>query len=111
MHTESEKFKILSTCKEGYIGVCTCCREFSLAYNNLLITFPEEGMINFYHWLQGGAKSSKNKVAMQHNRNSLFKGPAANFYMAFNDREIEEILNMIREAMLIVEAKKIIMFD
>ena len=48
---------------------------------------------------------------MQHNRNSLFKGPAANFYMAFNDREIEEILNMIREAMLIVEARKIIMFD
>ena len=110
MHNKSKNFKILSVSQEGYVGVCTCCREFNLAYQNLLITFPEEGMVKFYHWLQEGMKNPDTSIELHHNKNRVFKGPAGNFYMTFNDEEIEVILNMIEEAMIVIEAKRILMF-
>ena len=67
-------------------------------------------MVNFYHWLEAGIKKPDTSISLQHNRNRVYKGPASNFYMAFNDEEVEKILGMIEEAMIIVEAKRIIMF-
>ncbi len=111
MHSENKKFKILATCHAGYVGVCTCCHEFNLAFNNLLLTFPEKDMLKYYRWLKEGVSDPKNKFEMKHNRNWVFKGPVENFYLAYNDQEVAAITTMIEEALLMMEVKKILKFE
>ncbi len=48
----NDKFQIAGRImRHGYMGICECCREFNVAYKNMLISFQEEEMIQFFDWI------------------------------------------------------------
>lgn len=51
MEHNSSQFQMLSACKNGYVGACDCCQQFNFSYNNVLLHFSEEEMMNFFDWL------------------------------------------------------------
>ena len=109
MHEESD-FQILAECEHGYIGMCTCCREFNLAYKNILLSFPEEDMFRFCSWLSEGRSNPCTQLPMRHGRNKVYATPMNNFYLAFDVEELNDIERLAAEARLILDARRITMY-
>ncbi|MEJ0054658.1 MAG: DUF6686 family protein, partial [Bacteroidota bacterium] len=43
-----DNFEILAECEDGYVGICKYCQEFNYSYKNILLTFQEQEMNNFF---------------------------------------------------------------
>lgn len=109
MHEPSANFHILSECQHGYIGVCSCCRNFNFAYKNIVLSFTEDEMFRFCHWLIDSADNPDNCMPLHHGRDRIYTSPLSNLYLAFSLREIKEITRLAAEAELLLEARRLVL--
>jgi hypothetical protein len=105
----NENFRLLAEHEHGYIGICECCREFNVAYKNMLISFQEEEMMQFFDWIHANQFNPAHYMRLAHGRNRIFTSPHSNLYMVFTDEEIVELLEMFGQVKLVLEAEKILL--
>lgn len=108
MHKKTS-FKILAETDNGYIGVCECCNEFNFAYKNVLLTFQEEELFQFFEWIIAKRDSPGHFMPLRHGRDKLFSSPNSNLFIVYNDCELDEIVLMYNETLLILEARKVLL--
>lgn len=99
-------FRVLTDCRHGYIGVCACCGDYNLAYKNLLLIFSEPQLFQFLDWLEDSRRHPDFRVALRHGRTHLYCGPVPTVYLAFNDRELDDLNQMAVEVKLLLEARR-----
>jgi len=100
-------FDVLAECAHGYIGVCPGCHEFNFAYNNVAMTFQEEDMVRFCEWLTGNRFNPEHQYCSVQGRNIAFRSPLDNMFLIFKLEELEEINQMLQEAQLVLEARRL----
>lgn len=109
MRHQDTTYRVLSECANGYIGVCTCCREFNFAYKTILLSFQEEDMQRTFNWLFANCKTQKQHIDMRHQRKRIFSSQHANLFLVFNDQELEEIRGLFQQAQLLLEAENLLL--
>jgi hypothetical protein len=107
MRHNSSHFQILSACKNGYIGVCDCCQQFNFSYNNVLLLFSEEEMMNFFDWLMAYRHSRENFVSLPDGRDRIYSSPHSNLFLVYSDTELEELSDLFAEVKIMLEVRKI----
>jgi hypothetical protein len=106
-----ETFRVLADCDEGYLGICACCRKFTFAYKNLMLSFHEDEMHQFLDWLISSSKSREHYVQLPHGRNRVFAGPHSNLFFSFNDHELEEIESLYHQALLLLQVDDLLLVN
>lgn len=109
MQHERSSFRVLAEGLDGYIGVCTCCREFNFAYKTILISFQEEEMHRFFDWLISRSKTRQHYKPLLHGRNHVYSSPHSNLFLTFNDQELEEIEALYQQTMLLLQAEDLLL--
>ena len=104
-------FRVLAECSDGYIGVCTCCREFNFTYKTVLMSFQEEEMHAFFDWLITNFKTRAHYMPLRHGRNRVFASPNSNLFLVFNDHELEEIECLYHQTLLLLQAESLLLAD
>lgn len=107
MHSPG-KFKVISETSCSYIGYCECCYQYNFAFNNLLIVFSEDELINFLDWLQCHRSSTENFIQLPHGRTRIYSSPHGNLFLVFNEDELDEINVMAAETKLMLQATRLI---
>ncbi|MGC4022435.1 MAG: hypothetical protein QM734_11030 [Cyclobacteriaceae bacterium] len=101
-------FQILAECADGYIGLCSCCHEFNYVYKNLLLTFKEEDMQQFFDWFIAARNQQGFDMALANGRDHFFRGPIPNLFFAYSAEELDEIEKLYIETNLLLEARKLV---
>jgi hypothetical protein len=109
MKHQETAFRVLAEGSEGYIGVCSCCREFNFAYKTVLVSFQEEEMHSFFDWLITNCKTREHYMPLRHGRNRVFSSPHSNLFLVFNDQELEEIKSLYHQAVLLIQAENLLL--
>lgn len=94
--------------KNGYVSVCECCHQYSFSYNNLLLVFGEEQMLNFFEWLMAYRYSRENYVSLPGGRDRIYSSPNNNLFLVYNDEELDEIAALFGELQVVLEIRKIL---
>ena len=97
-------FRTLVEDDNGYIGICQSCNQYSVAYKNLLWCFQAHEI----DWFEDMLKNKKYmyRFYTSHRKTLLHTTPLDNFHILFEDKEIRELLNMLKQVRLIVNARK-----
>lgn len=111
MNHKNSKFRILSECKHGYIGVCKCCQEFNFAYKTILVSFQEDEMLRFFDWLISKRHSPEHYMPLHNGRNRVYASQHSNLFIAFRDKELDEIETMYNEMKIIRDTQRILLSD
>lgn len=109
MRHKKSSFSILAETDNGYIGVCECCREFNFAYKNILLTFQEEEMYRFFDWVITKRNCPKHYMPLRHGRDRVYSSPNSNLFIAFHDKEVDEIEQMYNEVKIVLEAQRVLL--
>jgi hypothetical protein len=107
IHNNSH-FNIVAESKNGYVSVCECCYQYSFSFNNLLLVFGEEQMLNFFEWLMAYRYSRENYVSLPGGRDHIYSSPHTNLFLVYNDEELDEISALFAEVQLALEVRKIL---
>ncbi|HYF68232.1 MAG TPA: DUF6686 family protein [Ohtaekwangia sp.] len=102
-HSQSS-FRIISETAHGYIGKCECCHQYNFVFNNLLISFLEDELINFLDWLQGSRYSNDTCISLYNGRDRVYTSLHSNLFLTFSDGELNDIEQMTVEVKLMIEA-------
>jgi hypothetical protein len=94
--------------KNGYVGVCECCHQYSFSYNNLLLVFGEDQMLNFFEWLMAYRYSRENYVSLPRGRDRIYSSPHNNLFLVYNAEELDEIATLFAEVQVVLEVKNIL---
>lgn len=101
MTQSSHKFQTIVENHHGYIGYCKCCQTISVCYKNSLFCFqlPE------YQWFCKLIEERKGMLEYQtsHGKQVMMKTPMNNYYLLFKETELDEFLEMLQQAMFLVE--------
>ena len=110
MHSnyEGDSFQILAECKDGYIGVCRCCWEFNYSYKNILLTFQEPEMHEFFEWIIACRMSGSIQLPLPNGNKHIYKSPLYNMFIVLTDQELDDIEALYAEVKLMLEAIKIL---
>jgi hypothetical protein len=110
MHTtnESDQFQILAECKDGYIGVCKCCWEFNFLYKNVLLTFQEPEMNEFFDWLFECRRNKMMMMPLPHGDRHVYRSPLYNLFVVYSEDELDVIEQLYGEVKLMLETIKIL---
>jgi hypothetical protein len=108
MHRDSEAFQILAQNRNGYIGECSCCKEFNFAYKNILMTFSRDELFCFCNWLIECRYDANYFAPLAHGRNRVYQSPLKNMYLVFSGEELEEISELLNQFKLFLEARELL---
>jgi hypothetical protein len=111
MRHQDNGFRILSECADGYIGMCTCCREFNFAYKTILLSFQEEDMQRTFNWLIANGRTHKQSMPMRHGRRGILSSELSNLYLVFNKTDLEEIKVLFQQALLLLEVENVLLVN
>ncbi len=101
----SHDFKTLTENENGYIGFCPCCKKYNLAYKNSLFIFSEFEFGAFQDMLE--SRIGIHDFWTSHGKELMLRTPLKNYYILLSEAEIEEILNMMDDIALLVEAHRV----
>jgi hypothetical protein len=101
-------YQVLTKCENGYIGICTCCKEFNFAYKNVLLTFQEESLFQFFNWLIECKDNPEYHLGLPHGRTHVYPSPMHNLFLVYTEEELVEIEQLFMEVRLVLEVRKII---
>ncbi len=107
IHHESS-FQLLAECPNGYIGECTCCQKFNVAYKSILLTFAEENLCAFFEWILTARYDYESYWPMPHGRERVFTSPFSNLYLTFREDELDELAELYARTQLILEARNLV---
>lgn len=105
---DDDGFHVLAECKEGYIGVCRCCWEFNYSYKNILLTFQETEMREFFDWLIGCRLCGGTQLPLPNGNKHVYKSPLYNMFIVHTDEELDEIEALYMDVKVMLEAIKIL---
>jgi hypothetical protein len=105
---DEDSFQILAECPDGYIGVCLCCREFNYSYKNILLTFQEGEMREFFDWLIACRKKGSLELPLPNGRKHVYRSPLYNLFMVYTEDELDEIERLYSEVRLMLETMQIL---
>ncbi|WP_146010897.1 DUF6686 family protein [Siphonobacter sp. BAB-5405] len=105
MH-QSHCFRTLTQQENGYIGYCEGCQTYNLAFNNILLIFNAEDFQYFLEMLQ--ERCNMSYFSTSHGKEIIMRSPVLNLNILLAESELEELINMMQEVNLIVEAHKIL---
>lgn len=106
--SESNNFQMLAECKDGYIGVCRCCWEFNYAYKNVLLTFQETEMCEFFEWLMEARKKKFMEMPLPNGMRHVYQSPVYNLFLVYTEDELNEIEILYSQVKLMLETFKIL---
>ncbi len=92
--------------QDGYAGICPCCGNYNIAFKNLLfnLTEPEfRGLINLL-----ADQRMMGDFPTSHGKEILIPTPLSNFFILLTNQEIGQLLEMMNEVRLVVEARRIL---
>lgn len=109
MHiNESTNFQVLSECDDGYIGVCRCCWEFNFVFKNVLLTFQEPEMCEFFDWLLECRRNRTMVMPLPIGDRHVYRSPLYNMFLVYSEEELDLVEQLYTETKLILETIKII---
>lgn len=92
--------------KNGYVGICKCCKTFNVAYKNMLFSLKEAEFERFKYMLS--QKEMMSEFRTTHGKELLISTPVPNYFILLKYSEITQLLGMLHQCSLIVEAKRIL---
>lgn len=107
MHKES--YQLLTECENGYVGVCTCCKEFNFGYKNVLLSFQEDALFRFFTWLIECRDKPEYHLDLPHGRGHVYQSPMHNLFLVYSTEELDEIETLFVEVQLVLQARNIVM--
>ena len=96
----------LSERTNGYVGFCDCCQRFNVSFNNSLFIFSNAELRSFSEILRD--KIGIKPFYTSHGKEIIVQTPMSNYYLVFTDAEINELIDMITEALLLSDANEIL---
>jgi hypothetical protein len=90
----------------GYIGYCPCCKKYNLAYKNSLFILSEFEIDAFCEMMID--KVGFADFETTHGKQYMMKTPMNNYYILLTEPEIDEIIAMILEVGLIIDAHRLV---
>jgi len=96
----------LSERTNGYVGFCECCQRFNVSFNNSLFIFSKVELRSFSEILRD--KIGIIPFYTSHGKEIIVQTPMSNFYLVFTVAEINELIDMINEALLLSDANAIL---
>ncbi|MBE9461400.1 DUF6686 family protein [Dyadobacter subterraneus] len=103
----SHHTKTLSERPNGYVGYCDCCARYNVSFNNSLFIFSNIEFAGFKKLLT--ERIGLNPFFTTHGKEVIAQTPMKNYYLVFSEAEIQQLLDMMIEASLIVETNQILM--
>ena len=100
--SDCQKTVTLSENPHGVICMCKCCDKFSFSYKNLFLSLSTDELIVYRNALQS---LKKHNFTQSHPEGfkAVFKSAYFAGYVGFTRVEVQEIVHMIREALLLNE--------
>lgn len=92
--------------KNGYVGICKCCGTFNVAYKNMLFSLSEAEFEWFKNML--AQKEMMSEFRTSHGKELLLATPIPNYFILLKYAEIAQLLGMLHQCSLIVEARRIL---
>ncbi|MFT4033564.1 MAG: hypothetical protein QM669_14185 [Siphonobacter sp.] len=105
MH-QSHSFRTLTHHDNGYIGYCDGCQTYNVAYNNILLIFNADDYHYFLEMLHD--RTNMMYFPTSHGKEILMRSPVLNLNILLSEDELQEIISMMEEISLLVEAQKIL---
>ena len=102
----SHHTKTLSECPNGYVGYCDCCARYNVSFNNSLFIFSDIEFAGFRQFLTD--RTGISPFLTTHGKEVIVQTPMKNYYLVFSEPEIQQLLDMIIQASLIVETNQIL---
>jgi hypothetical protein len=99
-------FRTLTEKPYGYVGYCDHCRTYNIAYKNFLLCLPEAEFEWFRQLILG--QQVFQCFQTTHGKQVYMKTPMSNFFLLFSHDELTELLDMLNEVNLIIEANLIL---
>ena len=105
----NETINVLHKNKAGFIIQCENCEQLYISFGNIISHMSEEAFLNLYNALNN---ISENIDLYTYNINEenkiIFNTPLNNLKLSFSLLEFNEIIEMINQAKLSLDIKKII---
>ncbi|TAG16843.1 MAG: hypothetical protein EAZ32_17665 [Cytophagia bacterium] len=98
------QFKTLIEKPYGYVGVCETCKIYNIGYKNFLLCLNEYEFEWFRNNLINGTMLTP--FYTSHGKEFLHRTPMSNFYLTFSSDEVEELVAMLNEIVIVIEARK-----
>jgi hypothetical protein len=105
---DQDPLSILSESENGYIGVCSCCKEYNFVYKNVLLSFREEELIRFGDWLMAYRYQLDTYLPLPSGRTRVYRSPLSNLFLAFYESELDELQELFSQAKLVIEARGVL---
>ena len=98
--------KTLSQNENGYIGYCAGCQSFNVAYKNSLFILAEAEFACYQEVMAD--RTAMRPFFTTHGKEWLMKTPMPNYFITFSDDEINDLIQLMEEATLIMEVGQIL---
>jgi hypothetical protein len=92
--------------KNGYVGICKCCGTFNVAFKNMLFSLTEAEFDWFKNLLT--QKEMMAEFRTSHGKELLLTTPIPNYFILLTYSEIGQLLRMMNQCCLVIEARRIV---
>lgn len=92
--------------KYGYVGICSCCGTYNVAFKNMLFSLSQAEFDWFSTLLT--EKRIMSEFRTSHGKELLLPTPIPNYWILLTRAEIDQLLDMMTQCLLIVEARRIL---
>lgn len=99
---------LLSETETARVSKCKGCGQYVLVYNNLYMSFSREQMANFTKTLRDLKPEDFNKDHPSGQEHVLLRNCKAHLGVSFSRLQVDEVLEVIREASLFEEVFSIL---
>lgn len=106
MHTR-EDIRILSESRHGYIGICHCCGNIMLKFNNLIIKLKEDELKVLSDYFSQFEREMQVKKEAG-NQEICINTPCPNICFCFSRGEISALTYLLNEARILINALDIL---
>ena len=104
--SHQHRLKTLTQQENGYIGYCAGCQSFNVAYKNSLFILSESEF-DCYRQVMAD-RTGMNPFFTTHDKEWILKTPMPNYYLMFSEAELDEIIQMMNEASLLMEVNQLL---
>lgn len=98
--------KTLTQHENGYIGYCAGCRSYNVAYKNSLFILSEDEYTYYREVIV--ERTVMRPFFTTHGKEWLLKTPMQNYFMMFSDDEINELIQLMDEASLLMQVNQLL---
>ncbi|MBD2752649.1 DUF6686 family protein [Spirosoma validum] len=98
--------KTLAQRDNGYIGYCAGCQSYNVAYKNSLFILAEAEFACYRDVMTD--RTAMRPFFTTHGKEWLLKTPMQNYFIMLSDEEIEELVQMMDEATVLMEVDQIL---